>query len=165
MAGSAFANGPHRGVGRPLAFVAIAFLVTAVLPLRAAADDVFQEAVNYVFTGSVSPDNGPTIADRPACVVIVPDPRNKRLIRYYLNRFKMDDSRFDKTYSGRKPLYTLEVDGDDVIIEYLSLDKTSILSSYKTAQISVPGDFDQTQKALNLIFSQFCKAGKPKSPF
>ncbi len=77
----------------------------------------------------------------------------------------MDLSRISKTYSGRQTFYTLEVEGDDVIIEYLNLDKTAVVSRYKSAQISLPGNIAQTEKALHLIFSEHCKADRPKPPF
>jgi hypothetical protein len=76
----------------------------------------------------------------------------------------MDDSRISKTYAGRQTLYTLEVDGDDVIIEYLGLDQSTVVNGYRTAQIALPGNIDQTEKALQLI-AQRCKADQPKPPF
>jgi hypothetical protein len=165
MTGLAAANRARHGIGLSLA-VAAAFLLLAALPqMRAAAEDVLQEAVNYVFTGAVAPANAPTIVDRNSCAVVIADPRNKRFIRYYLTRFNMDDSRITKTYSGRLTIYTLEVDGDDVILEYLGLDQTTVVKGYKSAQIILAGDFDQTQKALRLIFTEYCKRAKPKAPF
>ena len=164
MAGLAFANGPRHRIGLSLAFAA-AFLVIALLQIPAVAEDVLQEAVNYVLTGTIAPETGPRIVDRKSCVVVIPDLRNKRYVRYYLSRFRMDDSRITKTYSGRQTLYTLEVDGDDVIIEYLSLDQTTVLNGYKSAQIALPGNIDQTEKALHLIFAEHCKAAQPKAPF
>ena len=164
MACLVLANG--RLLIRPLAIAAVAFFAAAALHPRAVAeDDVFQQAVNYVFTGRVDPKDSPEIVDRKSCVVVVSDPRNKRYIRYYLSRFKMDVSRISKTYSGRQTFYTLEVEGDDVIIEYLNLDKTVVVSRYKSAQISLPGNIAQTEKALHLIFSEHCKADGPKPPF
>jgi hypothetical protein len=149
-----------------LAIAAVSFVGTAALQLRAMAeDDVFQHAVNYMFTGRVDPQDSPEIVDRKSCVVVVSDPKNKRYIRYYLSRFKMDVSRISKTYSGRQTFYTLEVEGDDVIIEYLNLDKTTVVSRYKSAQISLPGNIAQTEKALHLIFNEHCKADNPKPPF
>ena len=164
MACLVLANG--RLLIRPLAIAAVAFFGAAALHPRAMAeDDVFQHAVNYVFTGRVAPQDSPEIVDRKSCVVVLSDPRNKRYIRYYLSRFKMDVSRISKTYSGRQTFYTLEVEGDDVIIEYLNLDKTAVTSRYKSAQISLPGNIAQTEKALQLIFSEHCKADNPKPPF
>jgi hypothetical protein len=149
-----------------LAIAAVSFFATAALQLRAMAeDDVFQQAVNYVFTGRVDPQDSPEIADRKSCIVVVSDPKNKRYIRYYLSRFKMDVSRIGKTYSGRQTFYVLEVEGDDVIIEYLNLDKTAVVSRYKSAQISLPGNIAQTEKALHLIFNEHCKTDSPKPPF
>ena len=148
-----------------IAFAATAFILTAPLQIRAATEDLLQEAVNYVFTGTIAPENGPKIVDRKSCIVVLPDERNKRYIRYYLSRFKMDGSRISKTYSGRQTNYTLEVDGDDVIIEYLRLDQTTVTNGYKSAQISLPGNIDQTERALHLIFTEHCKADKPKTPF
>jgi hypothetical protein len=149
-----------------LAIAAVSFFGTAPLQLRAMADDdVFQHAVNYVFTGRIDPQDSPEIVDRKSCVVVVTDPKNKRYIRYYLGRFKMDVSRISKTYSGRQTFYVLEVEGDDVIVEYLNLDKTGVVNRFKSAQISLPGNIAQTEKALHLIFSEYCKADDPKPPF
>ena len=147
--------------------VVAASLLSATPPhSRAAAeDDVFQRAVNYVFTGRIDPLNGPTIVDRKSCIVVVPDPNFKRYIRYYLSRFKMDDSRISKIYSGSQVSYELEVSGDDTIIEYLHVDKTTVDFGLKSVHISLPGTIDQTQKALHLIFDEFCKPEKPKTAF
>lgn len=165
MACVVFANG-RRPTRWALAIAAVAFFGAAALQFRAMAeDDVFQQAVNYVFAGRIEPQDSPEIVDRKSCVVLVSDPKNKRYIRYYLSRFKMDVARISKTYSGRQTFYTLEVEGDDVIIEYLNLDKTVVVSRYKSAQISLPGNIAQTEKALHLIFSEHCKADGPKPPF
>jgi hypothetical protein len=37
--------------------------------------------------------------------------------------------------------------------------------AYKSAQIPLPGNFDQTQKALKIIFADYCKADQLKTPF
>ena len=92
------------------------------------------------------------------------DPKFDRLIRYYLARFKMDTARVTKKYAGTQTLYELDVDGDTPIIEYLAMDKKTIAQSYKSAQIPLPGNIDQTQKALQIITKQ-CKSDQPKSPF
>src|ERR1700733_14620005 len=81
-----------------------------------AAPDRLQQAVNYVFTGRVDPSAAPDIVDRASCAVVVPDPKFKGYIRYYLGRFRMDDALFDKKYSGAHVDYTLDVKGDDIII-------------------------------------------------
>ena len=165
MADLALANGLLL-IRWSLAIAAVSFFGTAPLQLRARADDdVFQHAINYVFTGRIDPRDSPEIVDRKSCVVVVTDPKNKRYIRYYLGRFKMDVSRISKTYSGRQTFYVLEVEGDDVIVEYLNLDKTGIINRFKSAQISLPGNIAQTEKALHLIFSEHCKADDPKPPF
>src|ERR1700748_1844669 len=80
-------------------------------PARAEAD-MFQQAVNYVFTGQVEVKDGPEITDRDACIVVMRDPRFNRYIRYYLRRFKMDDALFDKNFAGSKVSYELDVEGD-----------------------------------------------------
>ena len=127
--------------------------------------DVFQQAVNYVFAGSIDPQDGPEIVDRKSCVIVLRDPKFNRYIRYYLNRFNMDDAIFGKKYSGSRPYYELDVKGDDVVIEYLNPDKKTVVQGYRSAQIPLPGDIDQTQKALRIIFTDHCKAEKPKAPF
>jgi hypothetical protein len=165
MAGLAAANRARHRIGVSLAVAATFFLLMALPQMRAAAEDVLQEAINYVFTGVTAPANAPKIVDREACTVVIPDLRNKRFIRYYLGRFNMDDSRITKTYSGRLTIYTLEVDGDDVILEYLGPDETTVVRGYKSAQIVLPGDIDQTQKALRLLVADYCKRAKPKAPF
>jgi hypothetical protein len=59
----------------------------------------------------------------------------------------------------------LEVQGDDILLEYLSADKRTVAYGFKSAQISLPGNIDQTEKALKIIFAEHCKSDKPKSPF
>ena len=127
--------------------------------------DVFQQAVNYVFAGNIDPQDAPEIVDRKSCVVVLRDPRFNRYIRYYLSRFNMDDATFGKKYSGSRSYYELDVKGDDVVFEYLNLDKKTVIQGYRSAQIPLPGDIDQTQKALRIIFTDHCKAQKPKAPF
>jgi hypothetical protein len=147
--------------------VAIACLAAiASLPCRAAAEqDLFQEAVNYVFTGSIDPQEAPQIVDRKSCIVVMRDPRFKRYIRYYLNRFRMETANFSKIYAGSQAQYILEVESDSVLIQYLDMDKSTVLQGYKSAQIPLPGNIDQTQKALAIIFRDYCKADQQKTPF
>lgn len=163
----------HRTAGRPLRTAALllagslAGLLTGLglaAPALAQAD-VFQQAVNYVFTGRVDAKDGPQIVDRQACVVTMRDPKFNRTIRYYLQRFNMDAALFDKKYAGSKVIYQLDVKGDDDVIEYLAPDGKTVTQGYRSAQIALPGDIDQTQKALKIIFSQYCKTETPKSPF
>ena len=149
-----------------LALVLASSFWTVVAQSRAAAaEDRFQNAVNYVFTGKVDPPNGPQIVDRKSCVVLVPEPKFNRYARYYLSRFKMDTARISKKYAGSQTLYELEVEGDDAVLEYLKADKTTADYGFRSAHISLPGDPDQTEKALQLIFSQYCKVERPRSPF
>ena len=163
MTGSALGEASRRGMAWWLA-AAIVLSIIPATATRAAESDLFQEAVNFVFTGRIDPPDGPEIVDRKGCVVIVPDPRNNRYARYHLGRFKMDSARYNKRYSGASALYDLDVQGDDVILEYLAPDKKTVNQAYKTAQVSLPGNFEQTQKALQII-SQSCKAESPKAPF
>ena len=149
-----------------LAVAAVAFFGAVSLRTPALAEaDVFQQAVNYVFTGRVDPPAAPEIVDQESCVIVLRDPKFNRFIRYYLGRFKMDDALFDKKYSGSRASYELNVKGDDVVIEYLDLDKKTVVSGNRSAQIPLPGDLDQTQKAFRIIFTGHCKAEMPKSPF
>jgi hypothetical protein len=151
---------------RLLAFRAALLLTIVFFQAPAWSEaDVFQQAVNYVFTGNIAPQDAPEIVDRKSCVIVMRDPKYNRYIRYYLNRFNMDDAIFGKKYSGSQPYYELDVKGDGVVIEYLNPDKTTVAQGYRSAQIPLPGDIDQTQKALRLIFSDHCKAEKPKAPF
>ena len=143
------------------ALVAVGFVQTPAL----SEVDVFQQAVNYVFTGNIDPPDGPEIVDRKSCVIVMRDPKFNRYIRYYLSRFNMDDAIFGKKYSGSRPYYELDVKGDDVVIEYLNPDKKTVAQGYRSAQIPLPGDIDLTQKALRIIFTDHCKAEKPKAPF
>ena len=148
--------------------LALAAAVLLALVSQAGADgaeDRFQQAVNYVFTGRIDPANGPEIVDRQSCIVRVPEPKFNRYARYYLSRFKMETARISKKYAGAQTLYELEVEGDDVILEYLKPDKTTADYGFRSAHISLPGDPDQAEKALALIFSQFCKPERPRSPF
>ena len=131
----------------------------------ARAEDLFQQAINYVFTGSIDPKDAPEIVDSKACVVVVPDRNFKRFARYYMSRFKMNTSLIGKKYSGPRTLYELDVSGDDTILEYLSSDKATVLEAFKSAQIPLPGDIDRTQKALTIIFADRCKPEREKTPF
>ena len=154
-------------IGVSLAVAAIASMLWLV-PLHTSAlgeDDVFQQAINYIFTGRIDPKDGPEIVDPKNCIVVVPEPDLNRYARYYLNRFKMDVSRISKKYAGRQVLYELEVEGDDVILEFLKPDKATVNFGFKSAHISLPGNIDRTEKALHLVFDGHCKADQPKSPF
>ena len=77
----------------------------------------------------------------------------------------MDVARVSKKYSGSQVLYELEVEGDDVLLEFVKLDKTTVDYGFRSAHISLPGNIEQTEKALRLIFAEHCKTDKPKSPF
>jgi hypothetical protein len=139
---------------------------TVNAPSRAVAlDDRFQQAVNYVFTGRIDPANGPQILDPKACVVLVPEPKFNRYARYYLTRFKMETARISKKYAGLQTIYELEVEGDDILLEYLTADKTTVEYGFRSAHIALPGDPDQTERALALIFSHYCKVEKSRGPF
>ena len=160
------ADPKNRAVRRRVAAAAVALACVVMLPVRGHVEaDLFQRAVNYVFTGTVDPKDAPEIVDRAACVVVMPDPKFQRFIRYYMSRFRMDDALFDKKYSGSRVNYTLDVKGDDVILEYLGPDKQTVTQSYRSAQIPLPGDIDQTQKALKIIFTDHCKSKKSDAPF
>jgi|SRR5580704_7841008 hypothetical protein len=139
--------------------------MTAVFNRAAAQADLFQEAVNYVFTGKTDPADAPEIVDRNSCIVVMRDPKYPRYIRYYLSRFKMDTANFHKIYAGSQTLYNLEVANDDILLEYLNIDKTTVTERYRSAQIPLPGNIDQTQKALRIIFADHCKADQTKTPF
>jgi hypothetical protein len=145
--------------------IAIASVLWAILTIHTMADnDLLQQALNYVFTGTISPEESPEIVDRKSCIVLVRDPRFPRFIRYHFDRFKPDDARISKKYSGARTLYELDVESDTVIIEYLGADKITVVQGYKSAQISLPGNIDQTQKALQII-ANYCKVDQQKSPF
>jgi len=129
-----------------------------------AEDDPLQKAMNYLFTGRIDPKDTPEIVDRKSCVVVVPDPKSKKYIRYYLGRFRMSTALIDKTYAGSDTVYNLDVKGAEVVVEYLDIDKSTVLHGHKSAQISLPGDIDQTNKALEIIAS-LCRNARPKAPF
>jgi hypothetical protein len=150
-------------VRRFLAGGVVVFLWIIPPQIRALAeDDPLQKAVNYLFTGTNNPQDAPEILDRKSCVVVVPDPKSKQSIRYYLGRFRLDTALINKTYAGSETVYSLDVKGAEVIVEYLDLDKSTVLHGHKSAQISLPGDIDQTNTALALIAS-LCTNGKPKA--
>jgi len=160
---------PESGRRRKrLSFAAATLSLLWAMPQQARAaaeDDVLQQAINYVFTGTIDPQDGPEIVDRKSCVVVVPEPRFKRYARYYFTRFKMDVARFSKKYSGHDVSYELEVEGDSVLLEFLKPDKTTVDYGFKSAHISLPGNIDRTEKALALIFSEYCKVERPRTPF
>jgi hypothetical protein len=76
----------------------------------------------------------------------------------------MDTALIDKTYAGSDTTYNLDIKGAEVIVEYLGIDKSTVLHGHKSAHISLPGDIDQTNKALESIAS-LCRNGKPKAQF
>ena len=92
------------------------------------------------------------------------DPRFPRYIRYYFDRFKIDGAPITKRYAGARTLYELDIESDNVIIEYLSLDKTTLVQGYRSAQIPLPGDIGQTQKALQIV-AERCRPDQSKNPF
>ena len=149
------------GSGVALLGGVVVFLWIVPLQIWALAeDDPLQKAVNYLFTGRNDPQDAPEILDRKSCVVVVPLPKSKQSIRYYLGRFKMDTAFINKTYAGSETIYSLDVKGAEVIVEYLNPGKSTVLHGHKSAQISLPGDIDQTNKALALIAS-LCRNSKP----
>ena len=155
----------NDGVRRWLAGGVVVFLWAVPLQIRALAeDDPLQKAVNYLFTGRTDPQDTPEILDRKSCVVVVPDAKSKQYVRYYLGRFRMETALIDKTYAGSDTTYNLDIKGADVIVEYLDIDKSTVLHGHKSAHISLPGDIDQTNKALELI-AKLCRNGKPKDQF
>lgn len=157
---------PRGRLIRAVTIAAVAGLPIFGPPALAPAladDDVLQQAINYVFTGRIDPERGPEMVDRNGCVVAVADPRSNRTARYQLGRFRLDAPRFEKVYSGRTPNYRLVAEGDDNVIEFLNPDGT-VSHGQRTVQIPLPGDFDQSQRALRLIAEQ-CKPAKPKPLF
>ena len=149
------------GSGVALLGGVVVFLWIVPLQIWALAeDDPLQKAVNYLFTGRNDPQDAPEILDRKSCVVVVPLPKSKQSIRYYLGRFKMDTAFINKTYAGSETIYSLDVKGAEVIVEYLNPGKSTVLHGHKSAQISLPGDIDQTNKALASIAS-LCRNSKP----
>jgi hypothetical protein len=147
-------------VRRCLARGVVVFLWIVPLQILALEDDPLQKAVNYLFTGRNDPQDAPEILDRKSCVVVVSDPKFKQTVRYYLGRFRMDTAFINKTYAGSETVYSLDVKGAEVIVEYLDPGKSMVLHGHKSAQISLPGDIDQISKALALIAS-LCRNGKP----
>jgi hypothetical protein len=166
MTGLALGNRRGPKIRLSVAIAVAAFLwVVPVQTRPIIEDDVFQQAINYIFTGRIDPKDYPEIVDRKSCIVVIPEPNLNRYARYYLNRFKMDASRISKKYAGKQVFYELEVEGDDIILEYLKADKTTVALGFRSAHISLPGNIDQTEKALKLTFTEHCKGDMPKSPF
>ena len=165
MTGLALRKRSGHKIRLSLAIAVASFFWMVPLQTAMTEDDVFQQAINYVFTGRIDPKDHPEIVDQKSCIVVIPEPNRNRYARYYLNRFKMDVSRISKKYAGRQIFYELEVEGDDIILEYLKADKTTVEFGLKSAHISLPGNIDQTERALNLVFAEHCKADKPRSPF
>ena len=149
-------NDPLR---RCLAWGVVLFLWIGPAQIRVLAeDDPLQKAVNYLFTGRNNPQDAPEILDQKSCVIVMPDPKSKQFIRYYLERFRIDTAFINKTYAGSETNYSLDVKGTGVIVEYLDLDKSTILHGYKSAQMPLPGDIDQINKALAII-ARLCRNG------
>ena len=119
---------------------------------------------HYVFTGKIDPRDAPEIVDQASCVVVIPDPKYPRFIRYYFGQITPENSRITKDYVGRKTLYKLAIESDNVVIENLSADNATTVQAFESAQTDLPGDIDQTQKALKVITDR-CKGQGSKSPF
>lgn len=148
--------------------VLVAAMLTACAWLGTAAaqtPDLFQQAVAYVFTGRVDPPEPVEIVDRKACVVIVPDARFNRLLRYYLGRFDMTNARFNTRYAGTRAFYELDVRGEEVILDYLDPKTRAVMQSYRSAQIALPGSPEQTRRALQVVFADGCRPAEAKTPF
>ncbi|MFN3349896.1 hypothetical protein [Pseudorhodoplanes sp.] len=144
--------------------IAILLPVSIALHMPAAAEsERVQQAITYVFTGSIDPQENVEIADRKLCMVVVSEPDRNRLTRYYLSRFKPDSFRFETQYIGRTPTYRLYVEGDDNVVEFLNPDR-SVAHGHRTARFALPGDIEQTRRALRLIADE-CKPEKPKPLF
>jgi hypothetical protein len=95
----------------------------------------------------------------------VHEPQFHRSERYYLKRFNMDGAQVAKRYAGSRVLYELDVNGDDIILEFLKADNTTVDYGFRSAHIPLPGDIAQTEKALRLIYAEHCKTEKAKPPF
>jgi hypothetical protein len=128
-------------------------------------DRLFVQAVNYIFTGRIDPLDGPEITDAKSCIVVVPEPKFNRYARYYLNRVKLETARISKKYAGPQVIYEWEVESDDVIFEYLKPDKKTVDYGFRSAHIALPGNVEQTERAIALIYSKYCKQEQQKSPF
>src|SRR5262245_2713888 len=116
----------------PIVAIVSGFCMLA-LQTSVAAADLLQQAVNYVFTGKINPQVGPEIGDREACIIVMRNPKFERFIRYHFAKFKMDIARITKKYAGAQTLYELDVQGDSPVIEYLGMDKTTVVQGYKSA--------------------------------
>ena len=144
--------------------------IAAVLAIASTAqaeepDRLFVQAVNYIFTGRIDPPDGPEITDAKSCIVIIPEPKFNRYARYYLSRIKLDTARISKKYAGPQITYEWEVEGDDVIFEYLKPDKKTVDYGFRSAHIALPGNVEQTERAIALIYSKHCKREQQKGPF
>jgi hypothetical protein len=147
------------------AFASAATLLASIVlqPPAFAETDKLQQAITYVFTGSIAPQSRVAIVDLKPCVVIVSEPENNRAVRYHLSRFKPDWFRFETRYVGRTPTYQLYVEGDEDVVEFLNTDMT-VSHGHRTARFALPGDIDQSKRALQLIADE-CKPDKPKPLF
>jgi hypothetical protein len=142
-----------------------AVLAIAITAQAEEPDRLFVQAVNYIFTGRIDPPDGPEITDAKSCIVVVPEPKFNRYARYYLNRIKLETARISKKYAGPQITYEWEVEGDDVIFEYLKPDKKTVDYGFRSAHIALPGNVEQTERAIALIYSKYCKQAQQKGPF
>jgi len=144
--------------------------IAAVFAVAATAqaeepDRLFLQAVNYIFTGRIDPPDAPEITDAKSCIVVIAEPKFNRYARYYLSRIKVDSARISKKYAGPQIAYEWEVEGDDVIFEYLKPDKKTVDYGFRSAHIALPGNIEQTERAIALIYSKYCKQEQKKGPF
>ena len=161
--------GPRKGCTMPTRLTvaaAASLLWTASVQAPASAEsDVLVQAINYVFTGELAPKVALEITDLKSCVVVLPDPKWKRFIRYYLARMELDDPRINSTYAGRQARYQLDAQSDQIVVEYLSPDKRTVVHGYRSVQIPLPGNIDRTKKAFELIAERCKEDASPKLPF
>jgi hypothetical protein len=142
------------------------FAIASTIPIAAQEpEQLFAQAVNYIFTGKLDPPDGPEIVDTKSCIVIVPEPKFNRYARYYLNRVRLDVARISKKYAGPQVAYEWEVEGDDIIFEYLKPDKKTVDYGFRSAHIPLPGNIEQTERGIALIYSKYCKQENQKPPF
>jgi hypothetical protein len=154
--------GKHRA--RCLA-VAAAVAIAGAQIAAEEPDQVFVQAVSYLFTGSINPSIAPEVVDTKSCIIVVAEPKFNRYARYYLNRIKLGTARISKKYAGTQVFYEWEVEGDDIIFEYLKPDKKTVDYGFRSAHIPLPGNIEQTERAIALIYSRYCKQENPKPPF
>jgi hypothetical protein len=141
-------------------------LMVSVATISAAEDDIFQQAINYVFLGNVKgePFLGIRIisADKNTCAVV-----QEEMIGSNSGYVVVQNKFFLKKITAMEfkpftPHAALAIEGDETIVE--RIDSNRRVTNFKHWQIPLPGNVERSRRAVNRVFSEYCMPEK-RMPF